>query len=484
MKPMKQIATVTILLLLFGLIIITSYAVLNKETKQGQDKKFYVGVTYCGNSTQEAKELIDKVKDYTNLFVIQSEQFWWNITILEEIGDYVITSDLNYAISGVTSTAYVNWWVNDAKERWGEQFIGIYYNDEPGGNMLDGQVKLESTVIRYDDGGISIEENITKREMGAISIYDYEKDTTYFPDGTININIKQYDTQTGRRLSQSHETILYYPNGTITVYKGDFENRTVYTSENITKYRLPTQSYEEILKQKPIQTFDDSAKAFVNATEKTMEDMFLHKSQLEESILVFTADYGLYWWDYQSGYDLVLAELGWNNSIAQEIGLVRGAANLQGKSWGTILTWKYTHTPYLTDGEEMFEQMKTSYEAGAEYVLVFNYSEDKEKPNTLQEEHFQALERFWNDVVQNPKVKHGGIKANAVLVLPQNYGWGMRHSDDKIWGIWPADETSQQIWQTLQNKIDKHGLKLDIIYEDSNYPIAGRYNNIYYWNQE
>jgi hypothetical protein len=90
----------------------------------------------------------------------------------------------------------------------------------------------------------------------------------------------------------------------------------------------------------------------------------------------------------------VLAELAWNHSVPQHIGLVRGAANLQGKSWGTCITWKYTHSPYLTDGVEMFEQMKVSYEAGAEYVVIFNYSENPANPNTLQEEHFLALKRF------------------------------------------------------------------------------------------
>ncbi|MDR2700136.1 MAG: hypothetical protein LBC12_04930, partial [Nitrososphaerota archaeon] len=165
-----------------------------------------------------------------------------------------------------------------------------------------------------------------------------------------------------------------------------------YTPENITKYPDPIPPYEQVLKQNPIQTHDDVANLFVNMSREKLENRFLNKTQLkEESILVFTSDYGLYWWNYQSGYDLVLAQLGWNNSIKQEIGLVRGAANLQGKSWGTIITWKYTQPPFLTDGEEMFEQMKTSYQAGAEYVIIFNYSEDPTNPNTLQEEHYQAI---------------------------------------------------------------------------------------------
>jgi hypothetical protein len=38
-------------------------------------------------------------------------------------------------------------------------------------------------------------------------------------------------------------------------------------------------------------------------------------------------------------------------------------------------------------------------------------------PNTLQEEHFQALEHFCNEYVQNSEVTHGDIKTEAALVL-------------------------------------------------------------------
>jgi len=206
----------------------------------------------------------------------------------------------------------------------------------------------------------------------------------------------------------------------------------------------------------------------------------------EFNVNVMTSDYVLYWWDYQGGYDTVFAQLGWNNTVAQEIGLVRGAANLQGKSWGTILTWKYTHAPYLTDGAEMFDQMKTSYEAGSEYIIIFNYAEDMSRPyGTLQEEHFEALKRFWNDIVQNPNVVHGGAEAEAALVLPKDFGWGMRNPTDSIWGLWRADSTSYsaQIWTQLQRLLSQYGSKLDIVYDDPAYPVAGKYGQIIYWNQ-
>lgn len=201
------------------------------------------------------------------------------------------------------------------------------------------------------------------------------------------------------------------------------------------------------------------------------------------SFPVFTADYALHWWDYRSGYDMVLAELGWNNSITQEIGLVRGAANLQNKSWGTIITWKYMQPPYLGSGDEMFEQLRSSYESGATYAIIFNYAKDMNGSyGILEPEHFQALERFWREVVKNPFMGHGSVKAEAVLVLPKNFGWGMRNPTDLIWGLWNANATSQQIWAQLRDKFSVYGSRLDIVYEDSVFPVVGKYSNIYYWN--
>jgi hypothetical protein len=125
-----------------------------------------------------------------------------------------------------------------------------------------------------------------------------------------------------------------------------------------------------------------------------------------------------------------------------------------------------------------------SYENGAQYVILFNYAESMSGPyGTLQDEHFQALERFWNEVVQNPIVVHGGVKAQTALVLPENYGWGMRNPNDVIWGIWEPNSASSQTWIQVQSKLEQYGSKLDIVYDDPAYPATGKYNQIYYLNQ-
>ncbi len=80
-------------------------------------------------------------------------------------------------------------------------------------------------------------------------------------------------------------------------------------------------------------------------------------------------------------------------------------------------------------------------------------------------------------------VVHGGVKAEAALVLPADYGWGMRNPTDTIWGLCKADSTSEQIWTQLQSKLQQYGSKLDIVYDDSAYPVTGKYSHIFYWNQ-
>ena len=125
-----------------------------------------------------------------------------------------------------------------------------------------------------------------------------------------------------------------------------------------------------------------------------------------------------------------------------------------------------------------------SYECGAEYVVIFNYPTYPEGNDygIMTDEHFDALERFWNNIVENPEVIHGSVKAEAALVLPRNYGWGMRDPQDKIWAFWGPDEKSQQIWTLSRQLLAQYVYSLDIVYEDPAFPVKGKYPQIYYWN--
>ncbi len=519
----KATAFSAVAVLLFIIIVIAAmFATSNLSTVKAQENQpFHVGVTFGGDNTADAKLLIDRVKDYTNLFVLASGPLQYNIDEMVKTCDYAVNSGLDIIVyfgSYETNRDKTASFIDLAKERWGSHFLGIYYGDEPSGKALDGIMRLDDVPnlgnVTANQYGVFISQ-ISGSIMTGKSFYyhpefsgqiilDYHDLETsnftrinYFPNGTIAVSRNSgpgFEDQeyliyltNGTVLQQAKyqydvnsNMLVYLSNGTVLTQKADstppFE---VATNKGDTSQFEP---YQTLWDSRPFQTMDDlsAVAASYVKTQQATTGWIANRSDVN----LFTSDYVLHWWDYQIAYDIVFAELGWNNTVAQEIGLVRGAANLQNKSWGTIITWKYMQPPYLTSGDEMYEQMRTSYECGANYVVIFNYADDMDGPyGILQHEHFQALERFWNDVVQNSSVVHGGVKAEAALVLPRNYGWGMRHTNDTIWQIWKPDETSQQIWTQLQSKLEQYGSKLDIVYEDPAYPVAGKYSQIYYWSQ-
>jgi uncharacterized protein YndB with AHSA1/START domain len=96
----------------------------------------------------------------------------------------------------------------------------------------------------------------------------------------------------------------------------------------------------------------------------------------------------------------MFTQVGWNLNLTQQIAEIRGAATLQDKDWGAIITWKYTEPPYLDSGANIYNQMVTAYNAGAKYITIFNYPYNNTDNiyGTLTDEHFRALERFWNNI--------------------------------------------------------------------------------------
>jgi hypothetical protein len=491
--------------ILVGLIAIMGYTSLSNNSKP----QFYVGVTFGGNNVKDAKTLIDKVADYINLFVLQSGLLKDNASAVNIIGDYAVSEGLHFAamfdVSGPAQNAE---WIGTAKQRWGEMFVGVYLGDEPGGKMLDGSTtfnlqgitvnKSNDGIVSYDDGNgrltsffpngkITIQKSndIFASEPdpnnSSITISDTLSNTnmtTYEPNGSVTL--RETLTSTINKVFTGGLPYGHYDAGnSYQVLRDNF-----YTMENGSDRIAQEKTYQQVKSKNPIPDCNTAANLYINKTKEPIDNLRNQWNISRGDFPIFTSDYSLYWWNYKSGYDMVLAQLGWNNTVGQEIGLVRGAANLQNKSWGTIITWKYTQPPYLTSGVEMYEQMLTSYECGAKYVVVFNYADGMDGPyGILQDEHFQALQRFWNEIVQNSSVVHGGIKAEAVLVLPKEYGWGMRNPTDKIWGIWNPNSTSQQFWTQLQSKLAQYGSKLDIVYDDTTYPVAGKYSYTYYWNQ-
>jgi len=203
---------------------------------------------------------------------------------------------------------------------------------------------------------------------------------------------------------------------------------------------------------------------------------------------LFTSDYGLYWFDYDLGYNTVLAQFGWNNSRPMQISLVRGAAEARNQSWGAIITWTYNGTmnggTYLEPPSQMYGDMVLAYNCGASYIAIYDSSQNY-AGTTLNGSYLTKLQEFWNYVQQNP-AKHGSLKADTAVVLPQDYGFGFRSQDDSVWQYHNATSWTEQLYVNVKNLLSQCKSGLDIVFSDPKFQgaIKCEYKKIMYWPQD
>jgi hypothetical protein len=243
--------------------------------------------------------------------------------------------------------------------------------------------------------------------------------------------------------------------------------------------------------------FSDAADRFVNTVGWWLRNGSFSIARNfgdQTSLQLYTSDYGLYWYDYLASYDTVFAEYGWNTgwmdySRQLNTALVRGAATAMNKDWGVMITWATQQPPYMESGSDLYKDMVAAYQNGAKYIIVFDSNKDWTE-NVLQQEHFDAMEQFWQYTQNNPRTPTPTAERSA-YVLPDSYGEGFRSPDDTIWGLWRSDFNSAEgsenfttnIRMTIATLLQMFGPKLDIIY-----PTAGQtpeqigYENILYWN--
>jgi hypothetical protein len=229
--------------------------------------------------------------------------------------------------------------------------------------------------------------------------------------------------------------------------------------------------------------YSDAASQFIDYISYRLNAEFYPNTPysfiVPSSFRLFTSDYALYWFDYAGGYDVVLTQLGWNHSRQINVALCRGAATIHDRDWGVIVTWTYTKPPYLGSGEELFDDLVLAYENGAKYALVFDSDEDYTQ-STLSQEHLDALERFWQYTKEHPRPA-GLLDGRVAFVLPRDYGYGFRGSDDKIWGLWESDELSSKVSEDLEVLLEEYGSKLDVIYDDG-LKLDDTYKQYFFWN--
>ena len=363
--------------LLISLLIVPVFLYYGFRVNAPATKKepldLFVGVDVAYGNLTEIKKLIDETSSYTNLFVIGCTGITHNTTLLNETYQYIYDKNLSFII--YRERPFRTEWLEDAKKRWGNHFLGIYAFDETGGYQLD---------------------------------------------------------------SQEYKVFLNADN------------------------------------------YTDAAGQFVNTTNRVLS-WFTRYYTNSTKFPLFTSDYALYWFDYKAGYDVLLAQFGWNYSRQLNAALCRGAATMQHKDWGVIITWTFTGPPYLESGKELYADLITAYKNGAKYIIVFdtnmNYTE-----GVLKEEHLEALKQFWQYVHDNPR-NSDPISDRVAYVLPKDYAYGFRGPNDKIWGLWEADTFSNELCKNLGSLIEKYETKLDIIYDDGLEPNnTYGYSKLIFWN--
>jgi len=84
------------------ILIVVSLISLHPKNEESKQVEVYVGIAFCGSTVDEAKLLINRVKNYTNLFVLLSGPVGFNETVMTEICEYAFDAGLHIIVfSGI-----------------------------------------------------------------------------------------------------------------------------------------------------------------------------------------------------------------------------------------------------------------------------------------------------------------------------------------------------------------------------------------------
>ena len=355
--------------------LLVRFSFMDESTAEGSPLPVYLGVDAAYDNPKEIKTLIDAVSPYTNFFIIGSTGITHNETKLNDLCQYIYDKGLSFIIYTEMPPQIESAWIEDAKAKWGNRFLGLYIHDEVGGKQLD----------RFEPA------------------------------------------------------------------------RAVREADNYT----------------------DARNQFIEMVNYSINWIIWNFTSVE-NLQVYTSDYGLYWFDYKAGYDVVFAEFGWNYSRQINVALNRGAAMAQNKDWGVVVTWTYTEPPYIETGEKLYDDIVLAYNNGAKYILIFDTNKDYTH-GILGEEHLQALKQFTEYAHKNPRTIQP-ISERIAYVLPRDFAFGFRGPTDKIWGLWEGDAFAYEQTVKLGNLLKQYGDKLDVIYDDEIEYSTLEYRNVIFWN--
>lgn len=353
-----RLGVLLVSLLIIQVLLCHNFGVGSTVIAAGSTPDVFVGVDVAYENLTATKQLADEISSYANLFIIGCTGVTYSQTQLNDLCQYLYDRGFYFIV--YRESAPQTQWLDYAKQKWGDRFLGFYVFDELGGRQLD--LARDFTQVRNAD------------------------------------------------------------------------------------------------------SYTDAANQWITSTNSGLRNgpyAFTNSYTYPTEFPLFTADYALYWFDYEAGYDTVFAEFGWNYSRQLNVALCRGAANIQNKDWGVMITWTYTDPPYMESGSELYNDMVLAYDNRAKYIIVFDTNEDYTQ-DILGQEHLNVMKQFWQYTQDKPRpisADSGGV----AYILPKDYAYGFRGPNDKIWGLWEADNFSYQLSVSLNSALEESGSRLDVI---------------------
>ena len=114
--------------LLVSAVFLPAFYVNWRIRNDVSNEGFFFGVSFGADTAAEAKLLIDKVKEYTNFFVINSWPISTNETALNEVCEYALNAKLSFIVFfDVIGHGMYPWhytWLDTAKDKWEATSLG------------------------------------------------------------------------------------------------------------------------------------------------------------------------------------------------------------------------------------------------------------------------------------------------------------------------------------------------------------------------
>ncbi len=132
--------TAVLAIALVAVISVSLFVAVELESNWRQSTpKFFLGVELAYGGFNEVASMVDKVKNYTNLFVIGTPDISKNLTELNAACNYIYGARLYFIILFTDPNMYKytpQMWISEASRDYGDRFLGVYWIDEPGGKQL------------------------------------------------------------------------------------------------------------------------------------------------------------------------------------------------------------------------------------------------------------------------------------------------------------------------------------------------------------